>query len=64
MGVMSSIPVLTGQNKDYLVHALTAYHDGTRDNPTMRGVAAKLSPQDIDALATYFSDQTHLRLSQ
>lgn len=64
MGVMAGIPVLTGQNKDYLIHALTAYHDGTRTNPTMRGVAAKLSPQDIEALATYFSDQKHLRLSQ
>ena len=61
MGEMWGIPVLTGQRYEYLVYALNAYRDGTRAEPTMGPIASKLSAEDIHRLATYFSQQTHLR---
>jgi len=64
MGEMWGIPVLTGQNRDYLVAALMAYRDGTRRNPTMGPIAARLAPQEIEQLATYFAHQTQLRLTR
>jgi cytochrome c553 len=64
MGVMPGIPVLTGQHPDYLIDALNAYRDGRRTNPTMQGVAKKLSDDEIRQLAEYFSKQAHLRVSK
>lgn len=64
MGEMWGIPVLTGQNRDYLVAALMAYRDGTRRNATMGPIAARLTPQEIERLAEYFASQTHLRLTR
>ncbi len=64
MGEMWGIPVIAGQNRDYLVAALMAYRDGTRRNATMRAVAMQLTPQEIDQLAEYFSLQQHLRLTR
>lgn len=64
MGEMWGIPVLTGQNRDYLVYALNGYRDGTRRNATMGPIASRLTPQEIEQLASYFSDQKHLRLTR
>ncbi len=64
MGEMWGIPVLTGQFRDYLVAALMAYRDGTRHEPTMGPIASRLTPQEIEQLAEYFSAQTHLRLTR
>jgi cytochrome c553 len=64
MGVMEGIPVLTGQNRDYLIHALTAYREGTRKNQTMAPIAGRLTPRQIELLADYFSMQNYLRLLQ
>jgi cytochrome c553 len=60
MGVMPSIPVLTGQYEDYLLHALNAYRGGTRKNPTMAPIAAKLAPKEVALLAAYFAAQKNL----
>lgn len=48
-------PNLAGQKKGYLVAALKAYRDKTRNNPMMNGMAAPLSDQQIEDLAAYFS---------
>jgi cytochrome c553 len=64
MGEMWGIPVITGQNRDYLVYALNGYRDGTRRNATMGPIASRLTPQEIEQLADYFSDQKHLRLTR
>ena len=61
MGEMWGIPVLTGQNVDYLLHALNAYRSGARKNAVMGPIAAGLTPREIEQLAEYFSMQTYLR---
>jgi cytochrome c553 len=50
-------PKLGGQYPDYLAKALRDYKDGKRKNPIMAGMAAPLTPQDIDNLAAYYSSQ-------
>ena len=50
-------PVLAGQYYDYLVHALSDYKSGKRNNPIMKAFAAQLSRQDIEDLAAWFSSQ-------
>ena len=52
---LEGMPVLTGQDAAYLANALTEYRSGIRRDPTMRGVAAKLSPKEVKALAAYYS---------
>jgi cytochrome c553 len=60
MGVMAGVPVLTGQHEDYLVHALRAYRDGRRADPTMGPIARTLTDEEIERLAVYFAGQSHL----
>jgi cytochrome c553 len=50
-------PALAGQHADYLAHALTAYRSGSRKNPLMAPQAAQLKPEDIKALAHFYSKQ-------
>jgi cytochrome c553 len=50
-----SVPKLGGQNAAYLVQALQAYRSGERSHPTMRGIAAGLTDQDIRDLAAYYA---------
>lgn len=64
MGEMWGIPVITGQNRDYLIYALNAYRDGSRQDATMRGIVARLGSGEIERLADYFSQQPHLRLDR
>lgn len=49
------VPKLGGQHSVYLVKALKDYRSGERDHPTMVGIAATLSDEDIDALAAYYA---------
>ncbi len=51
-------PNLAGQNAVYIQGQLTYFHNQSRINPIMWGLAAPLSPQDINDLAVYFSQQT------
>ncbi len=51
------VPVLGGQSEKYVASALSAYKKGERNHPTMRGIAAGLSVQDIADLATYYAQQ-------
>ena len=48
-------PTLAGQHEDYLVHALTQYRDGARNDVVMMPLAANLSDRDIELLAEYYS---------
>ena len=51
------VPVLGGQPEKYVASALSAYKKGERNHPTMRGIAAGLSDQDIADLAAYYAQQ-------
>ncbi|MDJ0905210.1 MAG: c-type cytochrome [Woeseiaceae bacterium] len=48
-------PTLAGQHKEYLVHALNQYRDGSRKDPVMSPMAAPLTDEDVKLLAEYFS---------
>jgi cytochrome c553 len=50
-----SVPKLGGQQLDYMIHALHDYKSGARTHPSMRGIAATLSDQDIADLAAYYA---------
>ena len=52
-----SYPKLAGQYPDYLAKALRDYQSGRRKNPIMAGMAAPLTPKDIDNLAAYYAAQ-------
>lgn len=49
------VPRLGGQSPAYIVAALKAYKAGDRSHPTMRGIAANLSDQDMADLAAYYT---------
>lgn len=51
------VPMIGGQSAKYIESALNAYKKGERKNPSMRGIAAGLSDQDIADLAAYYSQQ-------
>lgn len=48
------VPKLGGQHPAYIVKALEEYRSGERSHPTMQGVAASLSDQDIADVAAYY----------
>jgi cytochrome c553 len=50
-----SVPKLGGQHADYIVAALKAYKSGERDHPSMVGIAASLSDQDMEDIAAYYA---------
>ena len=49
------VPRIGGQHEAYLVKALQQYRSGERSHPSMRGIAATLSDQDIADLAAYYA---------
>jgi cytochrome c553 len=51
------VPMIQGQSDKYIVSALTAYQKGDRKHPTMRGIAASLSEQDMADLAAFYASQ-------
>ncbi len=51
------VPKLGGQHPQYIVKALQAYKSGQRSHPTMRGIAASLSDQDMADIAAYYGSQ-------
>src|SRR5467141_4101501 len=52
------VPKIAGQQPAYLVNALKAYRSGERSHPSMRGIAASLSDQDMTDLAAYYGVPT------
>ncbi len=53
-----SVPRIGGQNYGYIVSALKAYRDGTRQHPTMNAQAHTLSDEDMHHVAAYFVSLT------
>ncbi len=51
------VPKIGGQSAPYIVAALTAYKKGERLHPSMRGIAATLSDQDMADLAAFYEAQ-------
>ena len=50
-------PVLAGQHADYTAKQLANFKSGERKNPIMVGMAATLSPQDMNNIGAYFEAQ-------
>jgi cytochrome c553 len=48
------VPKIAGQQPGYLINALKAYKSGERSHPSMRGIAASLSDEDMKQLADYY----------
>jgi len=53
-----TVPNLAGQHKVYLISQLKAFKSKQRNNAIMNAIAANLSDDDINALATFFSQQS------
>jgi len=51
------VPILRGQDKDYLVMALRAYRDDKRENSTMHKMSIIYSNAVIDDMASYYAGQ-------
>ena len=49
-------PKIIGQKQAFLVEQLRDYRDLKRINPYMNGVVSKMTNQDIDNLAAYYSN--------
>src|SRR5574341_1107400 len=48
------VPKIAGQQPGYIVAALKAYKSGERPHPSMRGIAASLSEEDMKRLAEFY----------
>ena len=51
-------PKLAGQNASYIAQELEKFKSGARENASMTGMVANLTPEDMADLAAYFSSQT------
>jgi cytochrome c553 len=48
------VPKIGGQQPQYILNALKAYKSGERSHPSMLGIAASLTEQDMADLAAYY----------
>jgi cytochrome c553 len=48
------VPKIAGQQPGYLLNALKAYKSGERSHPSMRGIAATLTDEDMKKLADHY----------
>jgi cytochrome c553 len=51
------VPMIGGQSAKYIESALKAYQKGDRMHPSMRGIAASLTDQDMADVAAYYAQQ-------
>jgi cytochrome c553 len=49
------VPSIVGLPRNAFVNALKAYKTGQRDSDVMRNIAARLSDEEMEALAAYFA---------
>ena len=49
-----SVPKIAGQQPGYIVSALKAYKSGERSHPSMRGITASLTEDDMKKLADHY----------
>lgn len=54
-GRYDGIPVIIGFDPAYFIEVLTDYREHRRENAVMRNIAAKLSNEEMAALAVYFA---------
>jgi cytochrome c553 len=59
-----TIPVIWGQTREYLLKELHDFKTGLRKNETMSSIASSLSMEDMEALATHFSELKWPNLGQ
>lgn len=52
--VVYHVPKIGGQQPGYIVNALKAYKSGERSHPSMRGIAATLTEEDMKKIAEYY----------
>jgi cytochrome c553 len=58
VGIVPSVPALAGQHAEYIAAQLRLWKDGTRANDpmhVMKTIADKMTDEDIEAVAAYFS---------
>ena len=48
------VPKIAGQQPGYIIAALKAYKSGERSHPSMRGIAASLTEEDMKQLAEFY----------
>ncbi|MFN8896182.1 MAG: c-type cytochrome [Betaproteobacteria bacterium] len=48
------VPMISGQNAQYIVASLQAYAKGERKHPTMRGIAGMLTEQEMADLGAFY----------
>jgi cytochrome c553 len=53
--VVYHVPMIAGQQAGYIVAALKEYKSGARSHPSMRGIAASLTEEQMQKLAEYYS---------
>jgi cytochrome c553 len=53
-------PRLAGQSEQYIARQLADFKSGKRQNPIMMGMAAPLTPQDMNDIGAYFAKQKSL----
>ena len=51
-----AVPMIAGQNEQYIIVALRAYASGERTHPTMDAISSSLSDQDMADLAAYYAN--------
>ncbi len=51
-----AVPMIAGQNEQYIIVALRAYASGERTHPTMDAISSSLSEQDMADLAAYYAN--------
>lgn len=51
------VPLIAGQQPAYIIAALKAYKSGERSHPSMRGIAASLSEEDMKRYAEYYGGE-------
>jgi cytochrome c553 len=49
------VPMISGQNAEYISAALAAYQKGERKHPTMKSIAVSLSEKDIADLSAFYA---------
>jgi cytochrome c553 len=54
----ASIPVITGQQENYLVKQLHDFQSGTRNFEVMSWMATTLAPSELDLAAAYFAKKS------
>jgi cytochrome c553 len=52
--IVYHVPKIAGQQPGYIIAALKAYKSGERSHPSMRGIAASLTDEQMQKLAEYY----------